>query len=197
MPSHADQARPSQGDETDADREADPGRAAGSVVRPGPQLFVEEPIGFWLRRGLLAAPLILWSASSFVGGGMALMVLLTALIRGERAEGLPGSADLPVAALAIIALLAILPAIPLTWEATLVLSRVQRRRPWRLLLVFAAVAATLWLVLLVTSWPGLGIALTGLVYVYSGTLAVLALVRGQPDGLPLSRSRRGPHATGR
>jgi len=186
VPSHADRAR--------ADADSGSGRSPQPAVgegSPGPRLFVEEPLGFWVRRGLLAAPLILWAASSFVGGGIALVVLLTAVVRGRTAEGLPGSPHLPVAGLAIIAALAIVPAVPLTWEATLVLSRTQRRRPWQLLLAFAAVAAALWLVLLMVSWPGLGIALTGLVYVYSGALAALALVRGQPDGLPLPRSMRG------
>jgi len=124
---------------------------------------------------------------------MALVVLLTTLVRGGDARVLPGTPEgLPVAGLAVIAALAIVPAVPLTWEATLVLSRAQRRRPWQLLLAFAAVAAALWAVLLAVSWPGLGIALSGLIYVYGGTLAAVALLRGQPDGRALPRSGSRP-----
>jgi hypothetical protein len=150
--------------------------------RPGPQLFVEEPLGFWLRRVLMAAPCMLGALGGLIGGFIAIVFALIAAVSGKAPGSLDGSAT-TVRTLLVVGVVSILPAMLLAWEALLILSRRRRVRPWVAMLAFGIAATVLWSALLVAAWPGLGVALAGAIFPYTGVLAILALWRGQPDGM--------------
>jgi hypothetical protein len=156
----------------------------GREPRPGPRRFTEEPLGFWLRRALMAAPCLFGAVGGLISGLAAIVFALIAVVSG-RAPGPFGGSPATIRTLLLIGVLSIVPAVLLSWEAMLVLSKRTRVRPWLCLLVFGVVATALWTALLIVAWPGFGVALVGVIFPYTLVLAILALWRGQPDGVRL------------
>jgi hypothetical protein len=153
--------------------------------RPGPQLLAEQPLGFWLRRGLLALPCLFGAAGCLIGGALAIVFALIAALTGHAPGSLDGSQAV-VSTLLIVGAASIVPGLLLGWEAMLILSRRTRVRPWASMLAFGVVATALWTALLVVAWPGTDVAVAGVVFPYTLVLSVLALWRGQPDGVRIS-----------
>jgi len=153
--------------------------------RPGPQLFVEVPLSFWVRRALMAAPCLIWAAAAFVSGFLALAFALIAAVTG-RAPGSIGGSPAAVGTLLFVGLLSFLPGVLLAWQALLIMSRGRRARPWLWLLAFDAAATAAWSAVLIAARPELDLALVGVIFPYALLIAVLAVWRGQPDGVRLA-----------